>query len=182
MLTAARSQCLLAKTFMMIYAASSFIISIKTHCCVCKVVGCCRTTNHVKGVVGGKRGGRRESWACRRLWVACERFPPCRRHCDRIAIEWRCEGVSVVAEVARQKVASRKVVGDEASFLSTPTGGGRLGNVVQHVPVPECPGCYVRPSHATQSVESVSRSCTVPRLKTLSSLPSKKTPCIRPPA
>ena len=51
-----------------------------------------------------------------------------------------CEGVSVVAEVARQKVASRKVVGDEASFLSTPTGGGRLGNVVQHVPVPECPG------------------------------------------
>ena len=35
---------------------------------------------------------------------------------------------------------------------------------------------------AAQSVESVSRSCTVPRLKTLSSLPSKKTPCIRPPA
>ena len=55
MLTAVRSQCLLAKTFMMIYAASSFIISIKTHCCVCKVVGCCRTTNHVKGVVGGKK-------------------------------------------------------------------------------------------------------------------------------
>jgi hypothetical protein len=45
----------MAKTFMMIYAASSFIISIKTHCCVCKVVGCCRTTNHVKGVVGGKK-------------------------------------------------------------------------------------------------------------------------------
>ena len=54
MLTAVRSQCLLAKTFMMIYAASSFIQ--KTHCCVYKtVVGCCLTTNHVKGVVGGKK-------------------------------------------------------------------------------------------------------------------------------
>ena len=54
MLTAVRSQCLLAKTFMMIYAASSFIQ--KTHCCVYKtVVGCCLTTNHVKGVVGGNK-------------------------------------------------------------------------------------------------------------------------------
>ena len=54
MLTAVRSQCLLAKTFMMIYAASSFIQ--KTHCSVYKtVVGCCLTTNRVKGVVGGKK-------------------------------------------------------------------------------------------------------------------------------
>ena len=54
MLTAVRSQCLLAKTFMMIYAASSFIQKI--HGCVYKtVVGCCLTTNHVKGVVGGKK-------------------------------------------------------------------------------------------------------------------------------
>ena len=65
----------------------SLIVYYKTHCCVCSGPA----TNHVKGVVGGKRGSSRESWSGQlQAVVGCARAPSLSR-CELIAIELLAE-------------------------------------------------------------------------------------------